>query len=229
MNYKYELSKALFYNDYERVKSLIESEAFMPKLLIDSGDFADIEVPTPIYFISQLWNEILPGNWGFVQEAVDKTLIQLNLINEYFLEQFNVSLQFPANLEKYYKYICNDDYLCSDDDIMCEPIEALIAKGFRKIDIDLYCAVKRADRERVENLLKMGANDSVCFEDEDDSTYNYLCDDFGERDIWQTKTLYPNPNYDARKFSILDVHCMISSAWKYRMIALLNKYYKRMI
>ena len=227
MDFKYELNKALFYNEYERVKKLIESEDFSSDLLTDTGDFAEIGAPTPVYFITQLWNIILPGNWGIAQDAVDKTISKLKLINEYFFNRFNIHTDQPINLDKYITFYQRYDYSISDDDILYKPVEVLISERYREIDIDLYCAICRADVEKVERLLKMGANDEVCFEDSTDSAYGFVNDDIIERDIWQTKTLFPNPDYNARKFSNLDVKAMIGSAWKYKMVELLNQYYKK--
>ena len=79
--YIYDLEKALFYNDYERAVELLESEKFTTDLLIDTGDFKEFNLEMPIYFITQLWNEILPGNWGVAQDPVDKKKPNLNKIS----------------------------------------------------------------------------------------------------------------------------------------------------
>ena len=49
----FDIEKALFYNEFDKVKALFESEQFSPDLLVDCGSCKDINVPTPIYYISQ--------------------------------------------------------------------------------------------------------------------------------------------------------------------------------
>ena len=71
-NYIYELEKALFYNDYERAVDLFQSDSFSQDLLTDSGDFKDLDIAVPVYVITQLWNEILPGIWPYCQESVSQ-------------------------------------------------------------------------------------------------------------------------------------------------------------
>ena len=235
MEFKEMLKKALFYNDYDRVKALVESKQFSSSLLVDCGDFSDINVPTPIYYISQLWNEILPGNWPLCQDAVDRQLESLNKILTYLESTFQVPASNLLDLSKYSRYTTGynlpygvDCDSCTVKDLLWETREELNAKGFRDLDIDLYCATKKCDFVEVERLLQLGAIDTVCFDEGDDesSTYAQVCDDFSERDDWQAPTLYPNSDYDARKFDMIMIHSMFGSAAKHRMRKLLNKYYK---
>lgn len=224
----FDIEKALFYNEFDKVKALFESEQFSPDLLVDCGSCKDINVPTPIYYISQLWNEILPGEWPLCQEAVDKHLEELYKITDYLEKVFQVPVKEPIDLSKYIKYITYYDCKTSQEDIMDITREELKARGHRDIDIDLYCATSRFDFVETERLLKLGAVDSVCFDemDKEYTTYHNMSDDFLERDDWQTHTLYPNPDYQARKYDRLFVKSMFGSAAKYRMLKLLNKYYE---
>ncbi len=227
-NFIYDLEKALFYNDYDRAVKLMKSEQFTSDLLIDTGDFKEFNLKMPIYFITQLWNEILSGDWGIAQETVDEKKPNLQRIINYFETVHHIDMNQEIDMMKYRKAIPDvgvDDEQESIYDLF-GPKENWIAKGFREIDIDLYWRAVRFDFEEVERLLIMGANDSVAFEEPDATVYQFMRDDFLERDWWQTKTLFPHPDYDQRKFFIMDVECMLESAAKYRMIKLLDKYYK---
>jgi len=228
MEYGLELRKALFYNDFERTKALLESPSFSEELLIDCGDFASINVPTPIYYITQLWNEILPGDWPFCQEAVDGHKANLSKITSYLKNAFNVSADKPIDLQKYISVFAEYDDDSTVEDIMLESKEELVSKGFRNIDVDLYCAAIKFDFAETERLLALGADDSVFFEDDEElsSVYGYMGDDFLDRDVWQSNTLFPHPNYEKRKFEVEFTHYMMSSVAKERMVRLLNKYYE---
>lgn len=226
--YVYDIEKALFYNDYDRAVKLLSSERFTPDLLLDTGDFKEFNLEMPIYFITRLWNEILPGNWGIAQKDVDEKKPNLQRINNYFETVYHIDMSQEIDMMKYRKAIPDvgaDDEQESIYDLD-EPKESWIAKGFREIDIDLYSSAIRFDFDEVERLLIMGANDRVAFEEPDDTVYEFMSDDFLSRDWWQTKTLFPHPDYDQREFFIFDVRCMLDSAARYRMLKLLDKYYK---
>lgn len=226
--YIYDLEKALFYNDYERAVKLLNSEKFTPDLLIDTGDFKEFNLEMPIYFITQLWNEILPGNWGIAQEAVDEKKPNLQKISNYFETVHHIDMSQEIDMMKYRGAIPDVDIDDEHESIfdLFEPKESWLAKGYREIDIDLYSRAIRFDFDSVEKLLIQGADDSIAFEEPDDTVYRFMSDDFMAREWWQTKTLSPNPDYEKRKFFIMDVRCMLESAAKYRMLKLLDKYYK---
>jgi hypothetical protein len=226
MGFKERLRKALIYNDFERVKNLIESDDFSSDLLNDCQDFQELGVTMPFYYISQLWYVILPGEWKLCQEAVDKQLANLEKIASYLKKKFQVDVKEPFD-DNIYKLILKDD-LCEDPKDHLWWIEEDRLKECRQIDIDLYCAGMNFDFPETERLLQLGADDSFCFTPSDPVTslYEEMSDDFSERDRWQTNTLYPRPDYDSRECNMLMIRCMFSSAAKYRMIKLLNKYYK---
>lgn len=228
MEFKQKLKKALFYNDFERTKSLFASSNFTSDLLVDCGDFEG--VPTPIYYISLLWNEVLPGNWGFVNDVVNIHRENLNKITSFIEEEFQVPAKGRLDLQLYRKfYIYEEEY---DVDVvksvMFSSKEELYDVGFRDIDIDLYCAAYSFDFNKTESLLQLGAKDDICqYSDEDDSSiYAIMRDDFLERDNWQTKTLYPHSDYEARKCNKCIIQSLFRSAAKYRMVSLMDKYDK---
>lgn len=231
MNYLFELKKALFYNNFDRTKELLESPLFSEDLLIDCGDYRNVS--TPVYYITQLWNAILPGNWGRIQDIVDRQIEELNRINSYFISKFNVDPKQPLDYSKYLKQVlyCTRDV---DEDAVDEVVEyldetreVLNRRGFRDLDIDLYIAAYKFDYPEVERLLKLGADDTVGLRGENGNIYAEMDDDFLERDDWQVLTLRHNPDYESREFSDESVIAMFGSAAKYKMVKLFDKYYEQ--
>ena len=212
------LKKALFYNDLERVKEIMESPNFPKEWLVDCGDF-DGE-PTPIYYISQLWNEILPGYWSHCQEAVDGNRAKLEEIMSYIEERFQISVRAFVDLENYTNFFCDGESWWEDDDFKLS--------GFREIDKLLYRAAERYDFVETERLLQLGARDDIRIEecDPESSIVEQMYDDFLEREWWQTATLWPNTNYEAIKFEDIMILALFESIAKERMVKLMNKYFE---
>jgi hypothetical protein len=228
MEFKQKLKKALFYNDFERTKSLFVSSNFTSDLLVDCGDFDGI--PTPVYYISLLWNEVLPGDWGFINDVVGKQRENLNKITTFIEDKFQVSAKGCLNLQLYRKfYNYEEEYDVNDvESIMFSSKDELYDVGFRDIDIDLYCAAYLFDFNKTERLLQLGAKDDICKykNEEDSSIYAKMRDDFLEREDWQTQTLKPHPDYKIRKCNKRIIRSLFRSAAKYRMVKLMDKYYK---
>lgn len=212
------LKKALFYNDLERVKEIVESPNFPKGWLVDCGDFYG--VPTPIYYISQLWNEILPGYWPHCQEEVDRNRNKLEKIISYIEERFQISVRAFVNLENYITFFRDGESWWNDDDFKLS--------GFREIDKLLYRAAERYDFAETERLLQMGARDDIRIEecDPESSIIEQMYDDFLEREWWQTATLRPHPNYETRKFKDVMILALFESIAKERMVKLMNRYFE---
>lgn len=168
------LKKALFYNDLERVKEIVESPNFPKEWLVDCVDFDG--VPTPIYYISQLWNEILPGYWPHCQEEVDRDMNKLEKIISYIEERFQISVRAFVNLENYITFFRDGESWWNDDEFKLS--------GFREIDKLLYRAAERYDFAETERLLQMGARDDIRIEecDPESSIIEQMYDDFLERE-----------------------------------------------
>jgi hypothetical protein len=215
---KESLKKALFYNDFERVQMLMESPHFCQEWLFDCGDFKG--VPTPIYYITLLWNEMWSGSWVLCQDAVDSHKEGLRKIVSYIEQKFNVSASGVIDLEKYVEFFREDTNYWEDEDFR--------NAGFRDIDMELYRATSRYDYAEVERLLRLGAKDDIRLEkcDPESSTYGNMSDDFLEREWWQIPTLYPNTNYEAREFEQMMVLALFESIAKERMVKLLDRYTK---
>lgn len=212
------LKKALFYNDLERVKEIVESPNFPKGWLVDCGDFYG--VPTPIYYISQLWNEILPGYWPHCQEEVYRNRNKLEKIISYIEERFQISVRAFVNLENYITFFRDGESWWNDDDFKLS--------GFREIDKLLYRAAERYDFAETERLLQMGARDDIRIEecDPESSIIEQMYDDFLEREWWQTATLRPHPNYETRKFEDVMILALFESIAKERMVKLMNRYFE---
>lgn len=220
------LKKALFYNNFERVKELIESPLFSEEWLVDCRDFDIIGEKSPIYYITQLWNELLPGDWGVTQNGVDRQKFELKKITDYLRDKFGIHADLPMDVARikdidsdYIGYQTIDDVWLADDDIKTR---------VRDIDMELYCAASRFDFVESERLLRLGADPMVLMEkaDPDSSIYAEMSDDFLERDWWQTATLCPSPNYEKRKFKQMMIYAMIGSILKERMLNLFHRYTK---
>lgn len=212
------LKKALFYNDLERVKEIVESPNFPKEWLVDCVDFDG--VPTPIYYISQLWNEILPGYWPHCQEEVDRDMNKLEKIISYIEERFQISVRAFVNLENYITFFRDGESWWNDDEFKLS--------GFREIDKLLYRAAERCDFAETERLLQMGARDDIRIEecDPESSIIEQMYDDFLEREWWQTATLRPHPNYETRKFEDMMILALFESIAKERMVKLMNRYFE---
>ena len=78
---------------------------------------------------------------------------------EFWKEYYGVD-RFPR-IE--YRTYSDDNFFCAwddetDEDLLFHPKVEFLALGKREIDLDLYCAVERFQFDRVEELLKQGAN-----------------------------------------------------------------------
>lgn len=149
---------AVFNFDVDAFKTLLEREPFDLSLLQDIRYALD--VPCPIYWITQCWEIIFehPEEW---QEDIRETIAenkQRNLeIKKIFEERFNVVFN-PIDFYNtdFWFYRANRDE--TFEDVLYESRDNMIAKGHRAIDLDLYVAVNKFDFKEVERLLELGAN-----------------------------------------------------------------------
>ena len=221
------LQMALFYNDVEKVKELIESPLFSDKLLEDCGDFSEIGVKVPFYYITQLWNELLPGEWFGIQNIVDGQKKRLVEITEYLNSRFGVRADLPVDVLKLkdidsdYNPVFTIEYVLeyyADKDIMTRA---------RVLDLELYCATRNFDLGETERLLKLGANPTILLEecDPESNAYMVTCDDFLEREWWQRNSIRDERDYTC-EFKFTNISAMVGSILKERMLKVLNTYEK---
>ena len=149
------LLKAVVSNDVDEVRRLIAQDECRAVV----ADIAMLSRPFPLHYVTLccevIWREV--DEWrdkemaGALKRATDKMM-------EFWKEYYQVD-SFPR-ID--YRTYC-DDFFCAfdedtDEDILFKPKSKFIAFGKREIDVDLYCAVERFQFDRVEELLKQGAN-----------------------------------------------------------------------
>ena len=149
------LLKAVASNNVDAVRTLIVQDEC--KAIVD--DIALFSRPFPLHYVTLCYEAI----WRDADKWEDKewALAVQNATNamiEFWKEYYGVD-GFPR-IE--YRTYCYDFYCAWDDetdeDILFMPKSEFIAFGKREIDLDLYCAVERFQFDRVEEMLKQGAN-----------------------------------------------------------------------
>lgn len=150
------LLKAVTSNDVEDVRALIERVEC--KAIID--DIALFSHPFPLHYITLCYEAI----WRDADDWEDKewanaTKNSTNAMLEFWKEYYGVD-SFPR-IE--YRTYSEDDFYCAkddetDEDLLFHSKSELVAFGNREIDLDLYCAVERFQFDKVEELLRQGAN-----------------------------------------------------------------------
>ena len=149
------LLKAVASNDVEQTRALITKDEC--KSIID--DTALFLRPFPLHYVTLCYEAI----WRDADERKDKEWAlavqnSTNAMIEFWKEYYGVD-GFP----RIEYHIYNEDFYCAwddetDEDILFKPKSEFIAFGKREIDLDLYCAVERFQFDKVEELLKQGAN-----------------------------------------------------------------------
>lgn len=156
---------AVFLAQPERFEELLKEGLFDGALLKDIGGFSK---PFSIWRISQCWEMLADPN-DFIEIArpdVEDFKKRNDRIIEIFKKELGVNFT-PIDYQSYH-----DDFYCADPN--CTPEDILLIKsahemlnmGFRKIDIDLYCAVAKFNFGETKMLLEHGADPTVWLFDE---------------------------------------------------------------
>ena len=150
------LLKAVASNDVDEVRTLIAKDEC--KAIIE--DIALFSRPFPLHYVTLCYEAI----WRDADKWKDKEWANAakkstDVMIEFWKEYYGVE-SFPR-IE--YRIYNEDDFYCAwddetDEDILFKPKSEFISYGKREIDLDLYCAVERFQFEKVEELLKQGAN-----------------------------------------------------------------------
>ena len=169
------LLKAVASNDVDEVRTLIVQDE-CKAIIEDIGLFSR---PFPLHYVTLCYAAI----WRDADDWKDKEWANAaknstDVMIEFWKEYYGVD-SFPRI--KYRTY-CEDDFYCAwddetDEDILFKPKSEFIALGKREIDLDLYCAVERFQFDKVEELLKQGANPRA-------EIYNGLNDNDVPFDSW---------------------------------------------
>lgn len=153
--------KAVFEIDLPKFKELLEEFELDQDLLVDIRLCPGQHIP--IYWLTQCWEKIIEDAeiWRVeVREQIIKKKADNKEIKKIFIERFGVEFT-PIdfyNLSDLAVPFFRDAKDDTDEDVLYDDINELIKQGYREIDLQLYCAVCRFDYDRVEELLKMGAN-----------------------------------------------------------------------
>lgn len=166
---------AVFNFDAEGFKTLLETEPFDLSLLQDIK-FAE-SVPCPIYWITQCWEIIFehPVEW---KEDCRETIAEnkrRNLeIKKIFEERFNVVFKPIDFYNTDFWFFRNERDDSFEDVFWDETRDAMIARGYRGIDLDLYVAVTKFDFIETERLLKLGANPTCEFTEDGNTCFDRI-------------------------------------------------------
>jgi hypothetical protein len=154
--HSFALLKAVASNDVDEVRTLIIQDEC--KAIID--DIALFSHPFPLHYITLCYEAI----WRDADDWKDKEWANAaknstNAMLEFWKEYYGVD-SFPR-IE--YRTYSEDDFYCAwddetDEDLLFHPKSEFIAIGKRGIAPDLYCAVERFQFDKVEGLLRQGAN-----------------------------------------------------------------------
>lgn len=148
---------AVVLNDYETVKSILQSGDYDKKLFVDVGGF---EVPVPVTYFNKCWRIIL--DFPFEEELYIKHFENAVRISELFREYGIAEPEIPFNKISYSGWAFEDE---SDDDLLEVPRKERVARGEKEIDLDLYIAACRMDFEKAEELMNKGADPFFEIED----------------------------------------------------------------
>ena len=169
------LLKAVASNDVDEVRTLIAKDEC--KAIIE--DIALFSRPFPLHYVTLCYEAI----WRDADKWKDKEWANAakkstDVMIEFWKEYYGVE-SFPR-IE--YRIYNEDDFYCAwddetDDDILFHSKGEFIALGKREVDLDLYCAVERFQFDKVEELLKQGANPRA-------EIYNGLNDNDVPFDSW---------------------------------------------
>lgn len=156
---------AVVLNNYETVKSILQSGDYDKNLFVDVGGF---EVPVPVTYFNKCWRIILdfPFQEDLYRKHFENAVKTSNLFREYGI----ADPEIPFSKISYSGWAFEDE---SDDDLLEVPRKERLARGEKEIDLDLYIAVRRMDFGKAEELLNKGAN--PWFEIEDKTYCLDLC------------------------------------------------------
>ena len=160
MTYKERLIKAVFHNQYDLVKDLLTSDDFDKKILDDTGIFE--YAPFPLYYITMCYKQFM---WNdYIEEVMPMILRHrknIDALLELWKNEYGIDVTQKIDYKKYERdFFCTEDSETTDD-VLWNPIEKFLKAGFRRIDIELYEAVEKFQFDKVDKLLKQGANPDV--------------------------------------------------------------------
>ena len=149
-----ELIEAVAANDLHKVESMICN--LEDKLILE--DIGGVHIPFPLHYITLCYDII----WRHTEDWKDiaERRAKIDAMLDFWKRYYNV-VSFPK-----IEYNMQDDYYYdrsgeTDAELLYADVSEYISIGYSMKDLELYCAVKRFDFERVNQLLQEGANPNV--------------------------------------------------------------------
>lgn len=156
--------KAVFYARPEKLNSIIDVGQFDKALLNDIRALCE---PFPIWRISQCW-KVIASMTGWRDDIRDKVEAFYNRNEEIiriFRDRLNVFFT-PIDYQLYHEdFYCDGPEETVEDQLGVDSEQELLNADIRQLDIDLYCAGAKFDYDKVERLLKEGANPAAWLPD----------------------------------------------------------------
>jgi len=233
--FKDTLIKATYHSDYEYVKQLAESKEFDESIIHDIGL---LDTPFPLYYLTLCFKICLAHDFrDWVMPFVISLRADIDKLLTFWQEKFGIDPNEKIDYKKYgsHHFYCTMEDETIEDIFYPDSVQMFLDNGCRMIDIQLYDEVCRFHFDKVEELLKAGANPDAnllpvggdpddpynCFDRiRGECSYLCTCEVFPilecERQRWYT-------NYALQANDIGDI---LGWAAHEEMYELLKKYYK---
>lgn len=149
-----ELIEAVAANDIHKVEDIIYT--LEDKRILD--DVGWVHIQFPLYYITLCYNIIWlhPDEWKDIAERRAKVDAMLDFWKRYYNIASFPKIDYDMNNDYYY-----DRSWETDAELLYADVSEYISAGYSMKDIELYCAAKRFDFERVDQLLQEGAKPNV--------------------------------------------------------------------
>lgn len=174
--------EVVFNIDTEKFFQLVDEGRFTDDLLVDTFIFD--ERPFPLHYITICWDVILSKYEEWKEEYRDvlrKRKGENDKMKEFFISKCGLDMKrvpFAEFCDEIPYCNCPDDTV---EDIFGETKEALVEKGYRSVDVDLYCSTLKLDFAEVERLLKAGADSKKVIAAADDCAPDHIEERLGWR------------------------------------------------
>lgn len=152
-----ELIEAVFNIDDKRFFKFVEDGRLNESVLKNTNLLYD---SLPLYYITICWDYVLKDYNEWKEEYRDivyNRKCQNDRIKKFFIDKYKLDMS-DIPFSSYCDYFFSQPKDATVEDCLGETKDDLKSRGFKEIDIDLYCSVVKFDYERVEHLLQCGAN-----------------------------------------------------------------------
>lgn len=222
--FKRKLRNAVMRLDVELLKSLL-SNYDGKDLMVYPRKEDRISDPYPVEYLTQCLELIIdePQNWNKdVRPKIETVIADFKEIDKMLRERLGGEFHVIDFEEWKDLFYCSDPGESFEDIYLFATMDQLLAKGARKIDMELYAAVHKFEYEEVERLLKLGANPLATFEDNDD----YALDRIDGEEVFLYCTYFQDYLFETPKQRtyVPELGLFIGLAAHEKMSRLLRKY-----